>query len=201
MKSELVKEVWKPVLGYEGLYEVSNFGRGRSLDRYVNTRFGKRLCRGKIIKPRIKSGYLQVGLSKNSLHRWFLVHRLVWETFVGHIPDGMQVNHRNEIKTDNFVFVNPDGSVDLEKSNLNLMTPKENINWGNGNDRRKKNNVNNPKQSHIVYQYTLDGRLVHVWSSAAEAGRNGFNKGNVVACCNGRQKSHKGFLWSYTPLN
>lgn len=56
------------------------------------------------------------------------------------------------------------------------------------------------KHSKRVFQYTLDGKLVKIWSSTNEAGRNGFNQGNVVSCCNGKLKTHKGFLWSYEKL-
>jgi len=51
-----------------------------------------------------------------------------------------------------------------------------------------------------VYQYTLAGELVKVWHSTMECGRNGFNHGNVAACCNGNLKTHKGFQWSYEPI-
>lgn len=177
MKSELVKEVWKPVLGYESLYEVSNFGRVKSLN-YNHT--GK----PKILKLSLTpDGYCFCRLSKSGKIKTFRVNRLVWEAFNGSIPDGMQVNHINEIKTDNSLW------------NLNLMLPKENQNYGICIRKRVE------KQSKPVYQYTLDGVLVHVWHSVKEAGRNGFSQGCISMCCNGKRKFHKGFLWSYTPLN
>jgi len=176
MKSELVKEVWKPVPGCEG-YEVSSFGRGRSLN-YNHT--GK----PKILKLQLTpDGYCFCRLSKGGKVKTFRVNRLVWEAFNGPIPDGMQVNHINELKTDNSVW------------NLNLMSPKENQNYGICIRKRVE------KQSKPVYQYTLDGVLVCVWASVNEAGRNGFSRGCISECCNGKRKSYKGFLWSYTPLN
>lgn len=54
--------------------------------------------------------------------------------------------------------------------------------------------------SKIVYQYTLDGKLVAVWKSISEAGRNGFNCSGVSRCCKGLQETYKGYKWSYTPL-
>ena len=87
-----MEEIWKPVLDYIGLYEVSNLGRVRSL------KFGK----VRILKPcKKKNGYLYIRLSKNGITKNFYVHRLVYEAFHGTIPDDMQVNHINEIKTDN----------------------------------------------------------------------------------------------------
>ena len=57
--------------------------------------------------------------------------------------------------------------------------------------------INNPKLSKQVVQYTLAGELVKIWCSARECGRNGFNQGNVAACCRGELKKHKGFKWKY----
>lgn len=52
----------------------------------------------------------------------------------------------------------------------------------------------------VVYQYTLNGELVKVWSSSCECGKNGFHQGLVSECCNSKRKSHKGYKWSYNPL-
>lgn len=60
--------------------------------------------------------------------------------------------------------------------------------------------INNPKKSKTVYQYTLDGALKQVWPSIAECGRNGYNQRHVCECCNGKLKTHKGHKWSYFPL-
>ena len=117
------EEIWKDIVGYEGLYQVSNTGKIKSLN-YNHT------GREKILKQRLfNRGYLYVGLWKNGKQKYFSVHRLEYEAFYGEIPKGMQVNHINEIKTDNRL------------ENLNLMTPKENTNWGTAIQRRaeKKN--------------------------------------------------------------
>ena len=186
-------ELWRDIRGYEGLYQVSNYGRIRSLDRMVKGRCGGlQLKRGKImILEKGRNGYIRVSLKKDGKYKHHSVHRLVYETFIGTIPEGMQVNHIDEDKTNNFVFVNPDGSVDLEKSNLNLMTPKENINWGTGHERCIA------QQCFPILQYTLDGELVREWSSAQEAGRNGFKQSNVRMCCLGIYKTSKGYIWKY----
>lgn len=163
-----MEEIWKPVLEYISLYEVSNLGRVRSL------KFGKVV----ILKPfKTKKGYLCVCLCKNGNVKWFRVHRLVWEAFNGAIPEGMHVNHINEDKTDNRL------------ENLNLMTPKDNINCGTGIQRRAT------KQSQSVLQLTPDGKLVKEWNSMSDADKYGYNHSRIAACCNGKQKTHKGFLW------
>lgn len=174
-----MKEIWKPVLDYIGFYDASNYGRVRSLDRYEVVGKTKRFRKGRILKPcKKKNGYLYVRLSKNGITKNFYVHRLVYEAFNGTIPDGYEVNHINEIKTDN-----------RYPENLNLMTSKENANWGTRNQRTAE------KQSDTVLQLTPDGQLVKEWPSSNEAGRNGFDQGHIVDCCNGKRNTHKGFLW------
>lgn len=59
------------------------------------------------------------------------------------------------------------------------------------------NQLNYKELSKQVYQYTMDGELVKIWLSSAECGRNGFNRGHIVECCNGKRKTHKGFIWRY----
>lgn len=60
--------------------------------------------------------------------------------------------------------------------------------------------LNGEDNSKTVYQYSLDGLLVAIWPSTRECGRNGYTHQSVSACCNGKQKTHKGFIWSYEPL-
>lgn len=90
-------EQWRPVVGYEGSYEVSDLGRVRSLDR--TTRDGKRL-RGCVLKPFVMpSGHLRVGLSRGE-GRTKKVHRLVLEAFIGPCPPEMEALHRNGVPGD-----------------------------------------------------------------------------------------------------
>ena len=175
--SNMRKEIWKGIRGYIGLYDVSNFCRIRSL------KHGK----VRILKPfKEKDGYLHVELYKNRKGKKFYVHRLVWEAFNGAIPEGMQVNHINEDKTDNRL------------ENLNLMTPKENMNWGTANQRRADKLKNNINSSQTVLQLTYPGlEFMCEWPSTAEAGRNGFSQSAVSDCCLGKRKSHKGVTFRY----
>ena len=96
-------EQWRPVVGWEGLYEVSNHGNVRSLDRVVpHYRAGTRLHRGKVLSPaKITTGHLRVLLSKDGKPRGLLVHRLVLEAFVGSPQDGQVACHWNDIPDDN----------------------------------------------------------------------------------------------------
>ena len=179
----LEKEIWKDIKGFEGLYRASNLGRVKSLER-LNAR-GYRV-KEKILKPYTNSsGYYQVGLWKQSIRKMYLVHILVWEAFNGQIPEGLQVNHINEIKADNRL------------SNLNLMTPKENINWGTGIERCAKKRING-KRSKPVLQFDLQDILVKEYSSTHQAEREtGFDNSSIAKCCKGKLKTAYGYKWKY----
>ena len=173
-----INEVWKPVRGYFNLYEVSNFGRVRSLGN------GKTYKTGRVLSPfKAHNGYLRVELWKDEKRKTYRLHRLVWEAFNGPIPKGMQVNHINEDKTDNRL------------ANLNLMTCKENINYGTGIQRAAKS------RRKMVEQYTLDGVHFMTWFSVKgveeELGYLGYSASAISACCNGKLKSHKGYIWKH----
>lgn len=78
-----MEEIWKDIKNYEGLYQVSNYGKIKSLDKCVNfySGYAKKICKrkysSKVIKPSIKKGYLVVGLNKNGKCKYYSVHRLV----------------------------------------------------------------------------------------------------------------------------
>ena len=163
------KEYWKPVVGYEGHYQVSNFGRVKSI------KFGKEI----ILKQNIRGGYYIVNLSKNGIVKTYLVHRLVAEAFIDNTDNLPEVNHKDENKLNNNV------------DNLEWCTHEYNINYGTRNKKVSK------KLSKPVLQYTLDGEFVREWKSTIECGRNGYDQGHVAACCNGKLKTYKGFIWEY----
>ena len=145
----------------------------------------------KFLKPSTNNkGYQLVSLSDNEGKlKKYLLHRVVYETFSGEpIPNNLQCNHINEIKTDN------------RFCNINLMTCKENLNFGSRNARAGKSltkaNTNNPKLSKEVGAYK-NGELIMTFESTQEAKRQGFCSSAIVRCCNGKRKTHKGFEWRY----
>ena len=145
-------EIWKPVVEYEGLYEVSSFGRVRSLDRYDGR--GWRI-KGRILKPTIdKKGYLTVGLSKNNQRKAFKVHRLVALHFIPNIENKPEIDHINTIKTDNRV------------ENLMWVTPKENSNNPITlvNKSESKKGIKN-KRHQPVLQYDTNGNFIREWDT------------------------------------
>ena len=190
-------EIWKEIRGYDGLYQISNWGRVKSLERIDNNNHP---IKEKILTPqKNKYGYYKIILSKNGKQKSFQIHRLVYETFVGEIPDGMQCNHINEIKTDNRL------------ENLNLMTSKENSNWGTRNERigetkkgmklseETKNKMkNHPNKSKIILQIDLNGNIIADFPSLCEVERQfGYERASVSRCCLGKQKTSYGYKWQY----
>ena len=194
----MTEEIWKTAIYdgevYEGLYRVSNLGRILSLN-YWNT------GRAELLTP-IKNtyGYFFVNLWKNRKRKGCLVHRLVAETFLENPDNKPCINHKIEGdkgKKINMVLFNEDGTVDEERTTIEWVTREENNNYGSHNERISKA-MTNGKLSKRVLQLTLDGDLIREWPSVAECERNGFNKGKVSECCNGKRKTYKGFLWKYS---
>ena len=95
-------EMWKPVVGYEGLYEVSDLGNVRSVDRTVIYKTGQtRHYKGRTLKLKPAHGYWRVELNQNGKPAFFQVHRLVLAAFVGPLPEGKEVCHNNGNPGDN----------------------------------------------------------------------------------------------------
>lgn len=195
-----MKEIWKDVKGYEGLYQVSNLGRVKSLglDKWHKGRILKQSFDG-------KGNYLFVGLHKDGKTKQKNVHRLVAETFVPNPNNFPCANHINERKTDN------------RATNLEWCTVEYNSNYGNAKknmieSRRKNNNqeeinrkIKDTKKKNQsfscekpVAQYTISGTLVATYASATDAERKtGISRGGIQRCCIGRYLQAKGFIWKY----
>ena len=181
--------IWRPVVGYEGLYEVSNTGQVRSMN--YNRTGVPGLLHPEVKKCKGSLPYLRVIMHKDKRQKKFSVHRLVAQTFLPNPENKPEINHKDEDKTNNFVFLNEDGSVDKEKSNLEWKNHRDNLNHGTRNERVAK------ALSKRVLQLSLSGELIKEWPSTQECGRNGFNQGAVAACCRGEKPHYKGFLWMY----
>lgn len=167
-------EQWRDIIGYEGLYQVSDLGRVKALNYH---REGRECV---LNYWKTSGGYLVVGLCKDGKRSRCLVHRLVAEAFIPN-PDGYkEVNHIDENKANNSV------------TNLEWCDTNYNINYGTRNERVGK------ALSKPVFQYTKDGTLVKSYPSGMDAmRRTGYSNANIAFCCNGRYKQAYGYLWSY----
>ena len=171
-----MKEIWKPIQNYEDIYEISNLGRIRSLDRL--TQHGHKI-KGKYKKfTKGNNGYLYVCLYKNGKRKNLLVHRLVITTFNGGSDNGLQVNHKNEIKTCNRL------------DNLEYMTPKENTNYGTGTERMAKT-----KRKPVI---CVETGIVYGGIRAAERA-TGIRNSSISAVCNKipHYNTAGGYHWEY----
>lgn len=198
---ENTKEMWKPVLGYENLYEVSNLGKVRSLDRLVRRGTGVMLLKGQILKPEIDNkGYLRVDLYKDEKHGHFKIHRLVAREFpeiCGQYAQDFDVEHKNCIPTDN------------RAENLRWCTHKENC----GNELSRQHYSESKKgekhpmwgkfgklnsSSKPIIQYSLNGEKLAEFDSLHDVERKlGIWHQNIIACCKGRLKTTGGFIFKY----
>lgn len=171
-----MKEIWKDIKGYEGLYQVSNLGRVKSFRE--STKYG--MQKEYILKPSlINSGYYVVTLySPDKAKRKFQIHRLVAETFISNDKNLPCVNHKDENKTNNCV------------DNLEWCTYQYNNNYGTARIRSANT------QAKTVKQKTLDGVLIAKYFSVSIASELlGYPNNLLTKWC--REGIGGGYMWSY----
>jgi hypothetical protein len=182
-------EEWRDLVGYEGLYLISNNGKLKSLDKvipYIDGRMkhmkGKMLkqCRAKTPgRSEDDTGYLQSRLTKNGKSKAWNVHILVARTFIPNPENKPIVNHKDGNKLNNYI------------SNLEWATYSENNQHAYDNNLKSDNTP--------VLKINLDnGDVIDRYNSIHEAGRkNNINKSNIHSVCNNKRNHAGGFNWRY----
>lgn len=183
----MIEEIWKPVVGYEGLYEVSNLGRVKSLDREIKCAHTVYTRPGRVMGLTVNGqGYHTLNLTRNGECKLVRVHRLVAEAFLPNPSNYPEVDHIDRNTINNVVAINLDGSIDLENTNLRWCTHKENLNNTNtiyymknfvdkaacariGVEKSKELNL--PNAPIQVFQYTKEGELVTSYESISTAAK------------------------------
>lgn len=177
-----MKEVWKDIEGYEGLYQVSSFGQVKMLGREKRLwHGGKTYISPKLLNQNLICGYKKVKLRDSDGNtKMVSVHRLVAKAFIENPNNFPQVNHKDENKHNNHV------------ENLEWCTAKYNTNYGTGIKR-----CSEAKFKRIA-QISLDGNIVREWNSMKEIVKTlGFSYSRLSQACNGITKTSNGYIWKF----
>lgn len=180
-----MQEIWKDVVGYEGMYKVSNLGNIISVRR----NYKKGIW---YITPFDNGGYLRVSLVVNNKRTNLLVHRIVAEAFIPNPENKDSVNHIDGCKTNNTV------------ENLEWVTKSENIKHaikiGLRPSYRPHRSMrgSNSSLSKKICQYDKDGNLIREWGAAGDAADAlGLHERFILRVCRGERKTYSGFIWKF----
>lgn len=180
------QEIWRDIVGFEGSYQVSNFGRVKSVNRFVTYINGRvHIVEEKILKLRhTRRGYAHICLVDANKKKYNKsVHRLVAQAFIPNLNNLPQVNHLNEIRKDNNV------------ANLEWCSAEYNLNYGN------RNRLASETLGKDVIQLTMNGEFICRHSGTRNAARslklNPNSGANIAACAHHRRNSAYGYKWEW----
>lgn len=180
------KEIWKSILGYEGIYEISNYGNVRriSYDHYQNQ---KEFSIPFYKKPaKDKDGYLRYSLAKNNKDKSYFAHRLVAQAFIPNPNNYPIINH---------IDCNPQNNY---YKNLEWCNHKYNTEYALRLKRLIPRKASTHYASKYVYQYDKDGNFLNVFNGSCDAARKlNILSGHIRECCRGVLKTYKGFIFRY----
>lgn len=179
---KIMKEIWKDIVGYEGLYQVSNLGRVKMMGRKKRMWHGAYThIKPKILKQFVVRGYMKSKLRDiNGLTKMISVHILVATAFIPNPNNYPCINHKDENKQNNNV------------ENLEWCTHKYNSNYGTAIERCSI------KRYKKVAQYTKDGVLIKSFESMTQAvSETNISFSLISMCCNGVIKTAKGYIFKF----
>ena len=180
------KEIWKDVIGYENLYQISDIGRIRTYARFFRLHHGA-LCtiKPRMLRPSIRCGYsIQVLTDINSKRKTFSIHRLVAKAFIPNPENQPEVNHKNGIRSDNRV------------ENLEWATGSENIAHSYKILKRKGSNTTGSKRKIPIAQLNYIGIVINEFKSIMDAeNKTGIDRFHISACAKGQRQNAGGYLW------
>lgn len=177
-------EVWKDVVGYEGLYQVSNLGRVKSLERNVEKSNKKSMfvC-SRILRPFTNKKYQYSTLSKNGKESNNKIHRLVAYAFIKNPNNYTQINHKDENTLNNCV------------DNLEWCTNSYNRYYGTINARIRK--TKRIKSGISIIRLNIDGSFSKRYECGIDIKGDGFDRRAVYRCCKDNGRIHKNYKWKF----
>jgi len=195
------KEIWKPIRGYEGLYEVSDCGRVRSVDRWVCDTIGRKyLIKGCLMQPQFgPSGYYQICLRKCNKSKTYKLHRLVADAFIPNPDNKSCIDHINTNRTDcracnlRWVTLSENSNNLITKHHAKYGRQKTPIKRGINRNVFSKNAPNHPRR---LCRYALTGEFIDEFPSMLDAELStGIEISGIKKALNKSYKSAGGYLW------
>ena len=184
-----MNEQWKDVSGYEGLYQVSNLGNVKALEREVLGKDGKIYhYKERILKSFYNdTGYLHVALHKNGKRKTCKVHRLVAQAFIPNPNNLPIINHRDENKSNNLY------------TNLEWCDHKYNTNYGTRTERWREHNKDKHERQQKKVLNVTTGEIFNSLKEVEE--KLEIPHSNVSKCCHGERKTAGGYEWQFVSLD
>ena len=222
------REVWNDIKEYKGIYQVSNMGNVRSLDRLVKNKYSARLSKGRALKQYLSHrGYFRVKLYKNEKGRILSVHRLVAEAFLGYSP--LTVDHKDTNKinnrvsnlhymthSDNLKKYHTSEQFQIDMQDKRVRTIKNRLKTLQNIKERVKGEISlwspqfsdfkkepNKKQKMVAQIDTANLNIVNIFSAIMNTEEYGYKPSAVYACCYGRRVKHHNNHWFFieNPFN
>ena len=194
--------------------EIKEFTRYTINDSSNNKRSVYDTKQGKFLEGSICKGHWKFTLrgDDGKQHTKYL-HKLLAETFIPNSECLTDIHHINfkplDNRLDNLQWMSKKDHIQLHSSNRSEETKKKlsetksgdkNPNYGKHFSDETKKKLSDAQPKKQVYQYSTDYKIIRIWESINECGRNGFDSSHIIKCCYGKRKTHNGFIWSFKKI-